>query len=279
MPHVTALYTYPLKSCGRLQHNEIALGDRGLVYDRHWMWVSDTPDERGLYLTQRDFPRMALIQPRLEAETLIISTPDTEAIRLPIAQERRATRTVLIWNDECQAVDMGDEAAAWGSAMLDYPARLVAMADGFARPVSTKFTDRPSQTGFADGYPLLILSEASVADLNARLTAGGKRAIEISRFRPNVVVGDCDAYAEDGWRDVTIGDVPFEICKPCARCAITTVDQSVGAVPEPREPLATLATYRRGASGGVLFGQNMIHRGGGALKVGDAVTILERAAG
>jgi uncharacterized protein YcbX len=171
-------------------------------------------------------------------------------------------------------IDEGLEAAEWFGDLLDAEVRLVRLPDAAARRVSPKYAPLPSWTTFTDGYPALLASEESLADLNHRLHNRGHFPIEMRRFRPNIVVAGVSAYAEDTWRRVQLGALPFEVVKPCARCAITTVDPGRGEVLDPAEPLATLATYRR-IGGKVMFGQNVIHRSEGVLRVGDALMVVE----
>jgi len=272
-PHISSLLTYPIKSCGALQHTEIALDDRGLLWDRHWMVVEDAGKTPGRFLTGRDLPRLMLIQPRFVDEGLQVSAPGRSALRLSLAQPADAPRrAVTIWGDTCEAVDEGDTAAEWFSDFLNREVRLVAMADRFRRVIDTEYVRTPTETGFGDGYPLLLISQGSLDDLNERLVARGQEAVPMSRFRPNVVVEGCVPYAEDTWREALLGDIPFEIVKPCKRCQMVTIDPTTATVPEPKEPTATLATYRRW-NGGVIFGQNMVHRAVGRLKVGDVITV------
>ncbi|MFN8527177.1 MAG: MOSC N-terminal beta barrel domain-containing protein [Anaerolineae bacterium] len=272
---VTALYTYPIKSCGGLPHAEMALDARGFLHDRQWMIVSDADKDRGHFLTQREYPRMALIHPCVEADQLTLRAPGMPEIAVPLAQDHPADMTVVVWKDTLQAVDEGDAIAQWFSAYLGAAVRLVRFADEIVRAVSMKHTDQPSQTGFSDGYPLLLANESSLADLNDRLAARGKPAVPMTRFRPNIVIQGVDAWAEDTWKWVEIGGVRCEVAKPCARCAITTVDPLSGEATIKGEPLATLETFRRGTGSvsGVLFGQNVIHRALGTLRVGDRVEL------
>jgi uncharacterized protein YcbX len=224
----------------------------------------------GRFLTQREHPRLALIQPAADATTVTVSAPGMP----PLTVERQADgprREVIVWRDHCQAVDQGDEAAGWFSDFLGRPCRLVRLPDDVTRPVKPRYARRPGdQVAFADGFPFLLLSEESLADLNARLAA----PLEMRRFRPNIVVAGAGAYAEDGWRRLRIGALTFDVVKPCQRCAITTVDQATAE--RGVEPLRALATYRQ-VRGGVLFGQNVIHDATGCLHVGDAVTVLAKA--
>jgi uncharacterized protein YcbX len=188
-------------------------------------------------------------------------------LALPVIAEGQ-TREVLVWRDRCAAVDQGDEVAEWLSRFLRRPCRLVRMAEDHVRRVDPVYAvSEADQVGFADGYPFLIISEESLADLNARLA----QPLLMNRFRPNIVVRGGAAYAEDGWCRVRIGGIEFSLVKACARCAITTTDQATAQV--GREPLATLATYRR-VERGVLFGQNAIHAATGAIRVGDPLEVL-----
>lgn len=266
---VTGLYVYPVKSCGGIALDEAQLDARGIRFDRQWMFV----DADGTFLTQREFPKLALVRTAFDGDSLVLSAPHRRDLCVPLAQREDAnTLPVVVWRDTCLAVDAGGLATEWVSQFLESPARLVRMADEFVRPVDPKYANGPAQTGFSDGFPLLLISEASLDDLNTRLSVRGKLPLPMNRFRPNLVVSGCDAYAEDTWKQVTIGDTVSDIAKPCARCVTTTVDQATGTIPDHDEPLATLATYRRGARG-VLFGQNVIHRANGRIQIGDTVVL------
>lgn len=266
---VSALYTYPIKSCAGISHERIMLGSRGPIHDREWMVV----DSSGMFITQREIPRMALIKPVLDSGGMTVNAPDMPTLRVPYSSQNHERHCVTVWRFQGEAEDAGKEAANWFSQFLCVGARLVRMPDDVKRLTSTDYTDEAGEVGFADAYPLLFISKASLADLNDRLVERGKSPVPMNRFRPNVVLSGCEPFAEDGWKQVTISGIRFDVVKPCARCAITTVDQSMGEPPDVREPLATLATYRRGANGGAMFGQNVIHRGTGMLSVGDAIEI------
>jgi uncharacterized protein YcbX len=266
---LSAIYTYPVKSCGRLSHTQIELDARGPLYDRRWMIV----DADGLFITARELPKMQLIQPGFRKTSLTLEAPDMETLRIPLERERGPARQVEVWGDRCDAWDEGNEAAAWVSDYLGVNARLVRMAEDFRRPVDPDYAPQEAHTGFNDGFPLLILSEASVEDLNCHLVERGKAQVPISRFRPNLVFRGSTAYAEDGWKTVQVGAVTLDVVKPCARCVMTTVDPATGTQPDPAEPLATLSTYRKQGSK-VLFAQNAIHRTPGMLRVGDVVKTI-----
>jgi uncharacterized protein YcbX len=192
---------------------------------------------------------------------------------MPIARTG-AAKTVVVWRDECEAIPQGHDAAGWLSEFLETSVELVRMDDRFKRTVDPNYAVRSSdEVGFADAYPLLVLSEESLEDLNARL----ETPVPMNRFRPNIVVRGGGPYAEDQWRRVQFGEVSAAIVKPCARCAVTTVDQQTAE--RGKEPLRTLATYRHDPERDVLFAQNAIHAAPGTIRVGDAVTVSSAARG
>jgi uncharacterized protein len=268
-PAISALYTYPIKSCGGLSHDLATLDARGLAFERRWM----VTDPSGEFITLREVHRMALVQPSLSDEMLTVRAPSMPDLHLPIDGAGSGRREVVVWQDRVTALDEGDDAARWFSEALGVQARLVRMPEDSVRPTSTKYTANAGQVGFSDGYPLLFISEASLTDLNDRLTRRGKQPVPMARFRPNVVIRDTVPYAEDWWHQVEIAGVPFEVVKPCARCVMTSVDPATGLQPDAHEPLATLASYRR-TERGAMFGQNVIHRGLGVLRVGDSLKVL-----
>jgi len=265
---VTALHVYPVKSCAGVALARAEVGPRGIRQDREYMVVEAAT---GAFLTPRELPRMALIRPALADGRLRLEAPGMPPIGVaPVPDGEGEAREVVVWKDACRAVDQGDEVAAWLGEFLGIDCRLVRMADDHVRRVDPAYaTGERDQVGFADGYPFLLISEESLADLNGRLA----EPLPMNRFRPNLVVAGGGApFLEDGWRRVRIGGLGFAVVKPCARCAITTTDQATGA--RGKEPLRTLATFRRGERG-VLFGQNLIHDGEGEIAVGDRVTVLD----
>jgi uncharacterized protein YcbX len=264
---VSGLFVYPIKSCRGTALTQAALDARGIVGDRSLMLV----DGSGRFLSQRTFPAMATIVPELWGDRLVVAAPSMPPLEMVVATAGEA-RPVIVWRDTCDAVDQGDEAAAWFSAFLKTDCRLVAMADGFQRPLDPDYArTADDRTGFSDGYPLLLIGEESLAELNTRL----ETPLPMERFRPNLVVSGSSPYAEDTWHRVRIGDVACDIVKPCARCAIPTIDQQTGILGGD-EPLRTLATYRRWDQrpAAIVFGQNVIHSAPGVLRVGDRVAVV-----
>jgi len=264
---ITALYYYPIKSCRGTALDEGTIAARGFVEDRAWM----VTDANGIFQTQREMPRMALIAPRAEGDGLVLTAPGMPS--LPVARRAEgARRDVAVWASVCATVDQGPEPAAWLSAFLGAPCRLVRMADDFVRHTDPEYSiGLDDQVGFADGYPFLLTVESSLADLNSRMTV----PLPMNRFRPNIVVRGPAAYAEDSWQRIRIGGVPFSVVKSCARCPITTVDQATAET--TMEPLRTLATYRHVRGRGVMFGQNLIHGARGTIRLGDPVEIVQLA--
>jgi len=260
---LTGIYYYPIKSCRGYALETAALDARGLEHDRRFLIV----DANNHFVTQREHTRLALIEPQISNSTLTLTAPGMSALIVE-TQVSNTRRPVKIWRDTVEALDQGDEAAQWLSEYLGEAVRLVKFDEAVVRKVSAEYARRPTdQTGFADGYPLLLISQESLDDLNARLAT----PLPMNRFRPNLVVSGGTPYAEDTWKQIRIGEVILDIVKPCARCVTTTTDQATAV--RGKEPLATLAQYRN-SERGALFGQNVIHAGPGTLTVGQAVEIL-----
>jgi uncharacterized protein YcbX len=272
MTRLAALYVYPVKSLGGVQVESAEVDALGLVGDRRFLVV----DETGRFLTQRTLPRMALIRTALSSESLHLTLPGHGDVTIPLASDPTAPlRTVSIWRSEgLLAEDAGDAAAAWLSTTLATRCRLVRIGPAFRRPVLKASAAAGDHVTFADACPFLIVSDASLADLNDRLAARGEEPLPMNRFRPNLVVSGCAPYEEDTWPRIRIGDVIFRSGGPCARCVMTTTDQETAE--RSKEPLRTLATYRRDAGDptDVNFGQNLINETKtGALRVGDDLRV------
>jgi uncharacterized protein len=264
MPSVSSLHVYPIKSCRGLDLKAVRFDFLGPLYDRRFMLV----DEAGMFLTQREEPRMALIEAKLGPTALQVSARDMPLLKVPMTQRDAKRIQIRIFRHAGPAEDVGDGAADWFGTVLERRCRLVRFPEDAVREVSKESTARDARVGFADGYPALLLSEASLEDLNSRM----KQRLPMNRFRPNIVVRDCEPFAEDRWKRIRIADLVLDVVKPCARCAITTVDQLTGQ--SGKEPLATLAEFRQ-QDGKVLFGQNCVHHGPGSIRAGDEVEVLE----
>jgi uncharacterized protein len=261
---VSGLYRHPIKSCRGHAIEQGEIEARGFKDDREFMVV----DPDGYVVTQREHPRMALIEPSVEGSILTLTAPGMPVLRKEYIVHG-AQMKVDVWENICEAIDQGNDVAEWFSAYIEMPCRLVRMAQDFRRPVSAKHAvSEHDHVSFVDGYPFLIISEGSLADLNSRM----EQPLPMRRFRPSIVIHGAEPFAEDTWRRIRIGTQIFELVKPCARCVMTTVNPDTTEM--GKEPLRTLAKYRRGPDGGVLFGQNAIHHGLGTIHVGDTVEIL-----
>jgi uncharacterized protein YcbX len=280
MPIIAELNLYPIKSCAGISLREATLRTAGLtsehVYDREWMVV----DAQGNFMTQRNFPRMALITPRIKADTLELRAPGMLRIEIPLGlphPDDEKTVDVRVWNDTVKAYDCDDTTAAWFSSFLGVPCRLVRFHADARRFSSTEWTGGLEvPTLFSDGYPLLVISDASLADLNGKLTAQGRDALPMNRFRPNLVISGISAFEEDYAESLKIGDVALKPVKPCPRCPMPSIDQASGEFGP--DPLDILRTYRASdrLSGGIAFGMNtLVTAGEGAiLKVGQEIEVL-----
>lgn len=259
---LSALHIYPIKAARGIPLGESVVDDFGLRYDRRWMVV----DQSGVFLSQRSHPRLALVVPSIGGGVLQIDAPGMPTLRTPLHAKDAVATSVTVWRDRCGATWLGDGPAQWFSAFLDCPCSLVHMGDGVVRPADPAFAPDGTKVSFADAFPFLVLSEESLSDLNRRLSD----PLPMNRFRPNLVVAGGEPFAEDTWNVVEIGGVRVRMVKPCARCVVTTTDQSTGE--RGQEPLRTLATYRK-MNGEVMFGQNGVHHNTGTLRVGDPVII------
>jgi uncharacterized protein len=274
MPRVTSLHIFPVKGCRGIDVTSAVVETEGLRRDRRFMVV----DPGGKFLTQRSHPGLAQIRTAFDEHALVLSAEGAGELLVPAeaGREAQSTLVVSVWSSEgLIAEDCGDEAANWLGARLGCAVRLVRMGKDFQRPVKPSKARPGDAVSFADGYPLLLCSVASLNDLNDRIQERGGEPVPMGRFRANLVVEGAEAFAEDHWARIRIGEAVFRNAGPCARCIVTTTDQKSGKREGP-EPLATLATFRRGGNGNdVNFGANLIPETVGArIRVGDAVEVL-----
>ena len=262
---LSTLTFYPIKACRGFDVPAANVERMGLQLDRRMMVV--TPE--GEFLTQREYPKLALVTPTLNDDNLTLSAPNYESIRVAI-QRTGTPQPVNIWKSRgVHAIDQGEEAAQWFSDWLGARVHLVHIADGFLRKVNADYAvNADDHTGFADGYPILIASEEGLADLNSRL----ETSVPMNRFRPNVVVKGCEPFAEDTWKRIRIGAVELAVVKPCARCVVTTIDKDTLA--QSKEPRNTLNSFRNPGNG-AMFGQNVIPLNEGRLELGMNVEVIQ----
>ena len=262
MTRVTGLFIYPVKSCRGIALDEAEVTATGFAHDREWLVV----DRHGVFMTQRDWPALARVEVSVVPGGIELAADGMVRLAVTPPEPDVPRQRVFIWQDECEATPAGRDAAQWFSELLGTTCRLVRMPPSTVRQVDQHFARAGDQVGFADGFPFLLLSGASLAELNRRL----EKPLPMDRFRPNIVVEGCEPHAEDGWSRIEIGGLGFRVVKPCARCVITTTDQATGE--RGHEPLRTLATYRL-IDGKIQFGQNLIHDGPGTVRVGQECVV------
>jgi len=261
---ISALYVYPIKSCGGVQVQEAIMLDTGLEFDRAWMVV----DDNGEFLTQRELPRMALIQPQLKHYEMVLRAPGMLALHIKLDEVEAPVR-VRVWDDEVAAFDMGQVAAQWFSDFLGTKARLVRFDPDHKRASSKKWTgDVEALNQFSDGYPVLVISEASLAQLNSKLVADGSLEVSMSRFRPNIVLASMEAASEMSPHDedrvdvlhisTDEGSMLLKPVKPCARCPIPNIDPTTAlSSPQLGDMLHSYRSDSR-VNGAVTFGMNVV---------------------
>ncbi|WP_323752247.1 MOSC domain-containing protein [Marinobacter sp.] len=262
--NVQSLNIYPVKSLAGISVSSVELDDFGPSGDRRWMIV----DELGKFVTQRRMPRLALIKTVLDEGVVSIRIPEQGDFTLEPTSEQM---DVTVWRDQVIASGGQDAVNEALSRFTGERLRLVYMPDSTFRRVDPERVRDVRRVGFADGFPFLVVNSASLDELNSRLTG----AVDIRRFRPNIVISGAKAWDEDRWRSLAIGSVSFNVVKPCSRCVLTTVDPDTGVKDPNTEPLKTLSGYRK-TGDGVIFGQNAVHESRGRIVVGDSVSIFEQ---
>ncbi|HHP7232774.1 MAG TPA: MOSC domain-containing protein [Xenococcaceae cyanobacterium] len=275
---VSELWIYPIKSCQGIKLQQAEVTAKGFLWDREMMVIS----QKGKFLTQRQFPQLAKVQVAIAHNTITLSTSDNSLESLTFTPTLTGRETeVEIWRDRTLAIDQGDRVAEWFHQVLELTAtkkcRLVRQSPQYIRPVNRKVTNSLTPVSFADGYPFLLTTTASLEELNRRISEtyqSTKLNIAMNRFRPNIVVKTKLPFDEDTWKAVKIGAIELAVVKPCSRCIITTIDQHQGVVNQLKEPLRTLSTFRQFGEQGVMFGENMIPQNTGMISVGDELKIL-----
>ncbi|MYM72563.1 MOSC domain-containing protein [Duganella sp. FT134W] len=262
MPTLSAITLYPIKSCAGIALQEVTLTSLGLmteqIYDREWMVV----DSNGACLTQREYPRMALITPTIKATTLELRAPGMLRLEIPLGLPDPASApslTTHIWEDTVLAYDCDALTAEWFTKAIGVPCRLVRFHANAERAVSTKWTGGlQTSTMFSDGYPILVVGSASLDDLNQKLVAAGRNALPMNRFRPNLVIDGIDAFEEDYADSYQLGEVVLKPVKPCPRCPMPSVDQTTGEFGP--DPMDIMQSYRAKPEleGALCFGMNAI---------------------
>jgi uncharacterized protein YcbX len=277
---VSKLYVYPLKSGQGIELQQVQVQTKGFLGDREMMLVAGN----GKFITQRQFPQLAKIQVTIVGQSITLQVMDHSFPSITfMATLHGALIEVEIWRDRFLAIDQGNEVAQWLQQFLNLPGdktcRLVRQSSAYTRLLDKKYPsdgDRP--LSLADNYPVMLTATASLLELNQRIMEihqQRNQAIPMNRFRPNIVIETIEPFIEDGWRLIQIGEIQFQMAKPCSRCIITTIDQGNGAKNSLKEPLNTLGTFRQLSEQGVMFGVNMIPQNEGMIQVGDRLEILE----
>lgn len=266
---LSEIFIYPIKSLGGISLSDSKVEKRGLQFDRRMMLV----DEAGIFITQREFPQMALLKTKIVDNNLEVTHSfSNQSIILPLNPNVDAMSgkiQVKIWDDDCEAETVSQEADEFFSEMIGTKCRLVYMAESEKRIVDPKrkYVLDNHIVSFADGYPFLIIGQLSLDELNRRL----ETPLPMNRFRPNFVFAGGEPFEEDDWKNILIGEIKFRAVKPCARCVITTTDQETAI--RSQEPLKTLSTFRK-IENKILFGMNLISYSEGFIKVGDRISLL-----
>lgn len=249
MTSVKALYIYPLKGGRAVPRQSVLLRPTGFEWDRHWMAI----DATGSFVSQRTHPKLARVQPEITEDTLVLHAEGLSPLELSLAQLGDSL-PVKVWKDRCTGVDQGDEAAEWMSAALGDAMRIVRIAAPTDRNADPAFAGpEPTPVSFVDGYPILMVNQASLDDLNRRMP----EPVPMDRFRPNIVVEGLTPFAEDRIAALRIGNVTLRLVKPCTRCVVTSTDQQTGE--RINNPLPVLRKFRFNRELlGVAFGENAI---------------------
>jgi len=261
---VSQLSIYPIKSCRGISLEKTQIGEFGLKDDRRWMVV----DEQGIMLTQRKLSKMCLIQATLISGGVTLNAASMNELTVETPDNVNKIN-VKVWADECLAFDAGESAAKWLSDFLDTTCRLVYFPDDTFRQVDLNFSHSGDKIAFSDGFPLLLISQESLDDLNKRVTT---KAISMDRFRPNIVVKGASAFAEDEWKTIKIGETTLRIVKPCSRCVIPSINPETAE--REKEPLKTLVEYRK-RDNKIYFGQNVIANSVAEIMLGMSVDVIE----
>ncbi|TWI98176.1 hypothetical protein JN11_03255 [Mucilaginibacter frigoritolerans] len=264
---VSGLYIYPIKSLPGISLQQARVTPKGFEHDRRWMLV----DENNMFMSQREIPELTQLAVVIEESGLRITHKlSGDSILVPFNYPAtNPTAQVTIWDDVCTAQFISDEVDEWFSKAIGIKCRLVYMPDDSMRIVDQLYAIEESITSFSDGYPFLLIGQASLNELNSRLA----EPLPMDRFRPNIVFTDGEPFEEDLMGHFTIGDISFYGVKLCARCVMTTIDQEKGC--KGKEPLKTLASYRL-KNNKILFGQNLVHKGNGVVAINDQLTVTSK---
>lgn len=268
MINIESLHIYPIKSLGGIDLERSELTSRGLAYDRRWVLV----DQTNRFVSQREHARLALLQPHLGKVYMTITDRSGQLppLEFALGEPETTAEEVTIWDDTVPARPVTSIADDWFSTFLQMPVRLMYMHEASVRPADPRYAiTEQDKVSFADGYPILIISKASMELLNSKLDD----PLGVNRFRANIIVSGIEAHEEDSWREIRTAKQTLYGVKPCARCVMTTIDPKTGTV--GKEPLKTLSTYRK-VGHKILFGENFIPKEEGSVHVGDEIQVIKK---
>jgi uncharacterized protein YcbX len=286
--NISQINIYPIKSLKGIGLESSVVEKRGLRFDRRWMLT----DKDGMFFTQRETPKMAAVRIELGDDSLKASAEGFGELEVPMRPDAGVRQNVTVWQSTVEGEVYNGQVSEWFSEVLGRECQLVLMPESTERHVSEQFDSGEDIVSFADGYPLLLIGEGSLEELNRRIKENADKSVRVpipmDRFRPSVVVRGSEPFAEDNWAKVRIGEAVFRVAKPCGRCVMTTIDQQKGEF-DGKEPLRTLATFRKAAdvrpvgyekyghtSSMVLFGENLVPDNSGVtVNIGDEVDVLE----
>ncbi len=274
---VSSIFVYPIKSCQGISLTQTEVHQSGFIGDREFMLV----DQQGHFLSQRQYPKLATIQVKIQDNNLILSVNNAQIFILE-PRFSGVEKIVEIWRDRVFAIDQGDEVANWFKKVLNLPLkdkiRLVRQSSEYIRAIDKNYTNNQEiPVSFADGFPILLTATASLAELNRRLETKyphSPQSVPMNRFRPNLVIETEEPFIESNWQNIQIDKLSLALVKPCSRCIITTTNQFNGDRHALQEPLKTLGTFRQIPQAGIMFGENVIPLTTGSIKIGDELKIL-----
>jgi uncharacterized protein YcbX/ferredoxin len=266
---VSSIHIYPVKSTAGFKVTKAKVEELGLNFDRRFV----VSDPSGQFITARTEPRLCLIEARILDQGIELSAPDMPTLTLLYKEFTAQYQKVTIWGDDVAGQLCADDANEWFSEYLNRPCNLLFFGQNSFRERKAN-TPNARKIAFADGYPVLLISQASLDNLNKHLLGNQQESVSMTQFRPNIVVDDCLPFAEDTWLHIRIGEVDFKVSKPCERCIFTTVNPQNGEKHPKQQPLQMLKSFRQTHDGEVLFGQNLIALNSGEIHQGDKVTII-----
>ncbi len=262
---LTEVYRYPIKSLAGIPIKASMVEKYGLENDRCMMLV----DQNGLFISQRKYPELALIKVLSDSSNITVESSGQKAITIGEDSFSKLKMKVEVWGDSCDAYIASEEVNIWFSQLLQQNVSLVKYDFNKPRATDLNYSKPSDIVSFADGFPILMISQRSLDDLNSRLD----EPVSMLNFRPNLVVDGYDAFAEDDWKTIQVGSVVFDLVKACSRCVLTTVNPNTGVKSDKGQPLKTLSSYRR-TKMGVVFGMNLIPRSSGIVRLGDVLKVL-----